>query len=67
MPTFVTTCRACGKEHEPDQTSIRIGAWNRCPACAPKPAEHGHCRECGRVLRDSGRTVCLSCAGLSPL
>ena len=64
---LITTCRHCGKEHEATSEAIRAGTWKVCPTCAPKPAESGRCRECGRALRPAGRTICLSCLGVSAL
>ena len=66
MPTFMTTCRTCGREFEPDHTAIVAGTWRICPVCrSPLASEQleapSHCEGCGRVLRAGTRTLCYSC------
>jgi hypothetical protein len=67
MPTYIVRCKACGKEHEPSPEAIRAGTWKLCPDCTPKPTEPSRCRECSRILRTPGRTICLSCLGVPAL
>ena len=69
MTTFITRCRTCGVEFEPDHAAIMAGRWRICPACQPaamsKPPTP--CERCGRPLRAATRTLCLSCLGGAPL
>ncbi len=61
MTTFTTRCRRCGAAFEPTPDRVRAGAWRTCPACAVPPEEHQRCRECGRVLKGTARSVCYGC------
>jgi uncharacterized OB-fold protein len=67
MTTIITTCRACGREYEPDRRAIVAGAWRLCPDCraAGAPPET-RCEHCGRPLRAGSRTICLGCLTGSP-
>jgi hypothetical protein len=72
MSTITSQCRTCGTEFTPDRRAIVKGAWRDCPACRPAPSSPGdpgttRCERCGRALRTKGRTICLTCLGLSPL
>jgi hypothetical protein len=64
MSNIVTTCRQCGKEHEPSAAAIRSGSWRVCDTWSPKPASQSHCRECGRPIAGK-RELCLRCLGFS--
>ena len=61
MTTFVTRCRQCGAEFEPDRRAIVAATWRLCPACQPQPATRPAASDvdasCGR-----NRTLCLGCA-----
>jgi hypothetical protein len=39
--------------------------WHLYGECAPTPADQGRCRECGRPLRLTSRTVCPRCLGVN--
>jgi hypothetical protein len=66
MPTFVTTCRTCGREFSPDHRAIIAATWRTCFACQPQPSNESRCERCGRVLRVGKRTRCLGCASGVP-
>ncbi len=61
MTGIVTQCRRCGVQFEPSAAAIRAGTWSICPNCAPKQETGGHCKECGRALRHTTRTICFNC------
>lgn len=61
MTTLRSTCRRCGATFFPTRDAIRHGAWKVCPACSPRNTDEHHCEGCGRVLRTSGRSLCLAC------
>ena len=71
MTALLTTCRACGRTHEPDRAAIAAGAWHRCADCRAaeasrsRPTPSGACHGCGRPLRAGGRTVCGRCPGVT--
>ena len=68
MTTFITRCRQCGQEFEPDHRAIVAATWRLCPACQLQPRDETRCERCGRVLRAGNRTLCLGCAmGVSAL
>jgi hypothetical protein len=67
MPTFITRCKQCGAEFEPDAAATRSGSWRTCPACRPQPHDETRCQQCGRPLRTAGRRLCLSCLGVPAL
>ena len=67
MTGVITTCRTCGKEHEPSPEAIRLGQWRVRATCngnqgpVPSPTEPSHCERCGRPLRNTARTICMGC------
>jgi uncharacterized OB-fold protein len=68
MTAIAFRCRQCGQEYAPTRADVvRWPSHYRfCPACRPQGSGETRCERCGRVLR-AGRTLCLSCAELSPL
>ena len=68
MTTILVRYRQCGQEYTPARVNVVRGPnhYRVCPACRPPSGADTHCERCGRRLR-AGRTLCLSCAGLSPL
>lgn len=61
--TIITACRRCGIEFEPDRAAIVAGTWRLCPACrrTHETGQAGRCQACGRELRGTSGTLCLSC------
>ena len=71
MTGFITHCRRCGHEYEPDHKAIVAATWRLCPACQPQLSDQtrheSRCEQCGRPLRTAGRRLCLSCLGVPAL
>ena len=67
MPTFVTRCRVCAREFEPDADAIRAGSWRLRPGCQPQHSDETRRERGGRVLRTTGRRLCLSYLGAPAL
>lgn len=65
MTGFITRCRRCGQEFEPNQQAIIAATWRLCPTCRPQPTQKTCCRECGRPLRGTTRTLCAQCMGVA--
>jgi hypothetical protein len=65
MTAIPIRCRACGMKFVPPRESIRAGSWRLCPACAPPLAAQHRCRECGRPLRLTSRTLCARSMGVA--
>jgi hypothetical protein len=70
-------CRSCGAPFIPTREDLLRGPahYRVCSSCraavigsaASKPTEPSRCRECGRVLRTTGRRLCLTCLGVPAL